>query len=102
MKKSIIAATLFALTTALSAGASQAATPAIDHREHKQAMRIWHGIANGSLNYREARILWHGQMKIRAVERRFKADGHVTPRERRKLHRMLNRQSRKIRRFKRN
>ena len=102
MKKTIIAATVLALTTAFTAGAAQAGTPAIDKREHRQAMRIWHGIADGSLNYREARVLWHGQMRIRAVERRFKSDGWVSPRERRKLHRMLNRQSRKIRRFKRN
>lgn len=102
MKKSIIAATFVALTIGIFADSADAGTPGIDNREHRQAMRIWHGIADGRLNVREARVLWHGQMRIRAAERRFRRDGVVTRHERRRLHRMLNRQSRKIRRFRHN
>ena len=102
MKKSIIAAAVVAMTTGIFAGTAQAGTPGIDHREHRQAMRILEGVATGSLNLWETRVLWRGQLRIRATERRFKRDGVVTPRERFRLQRMLNRQSRKIRRFKHN
>ena len=51
---------------------------------------------------REAGSLIRGQARIRAAERRYKADGVVTPRERIRLHRQLNRQNRRIWRKKHN
>ena len=104
MKKSIITAAIFALSTGIFASAAQAQpqTPWVDKREAKQAHRIWHGIANGSLTFRETGQLIRGQARIRAAERRYKADGVVTPRERVRLHRKLNRQSRRIWRKKHN
>lgn len=102
MKKSIITITVLALTAGVFAGAAQAGTPWVDKREHRQGVRIWHGVANGSLNLRETGRLLRGQVRVRAAERRFKSDGIVTPRERFRLHRKLNRQNRRIYRFKHN
>ena len=70
MKKSIIAAALVALTTGIFAGTAQAGTPWVDEREHRHAVRIWHGIANGLLTPREVEKLWRGNKRIRAAERR--------------------------------
>ena len=50
----------------------------------------------------EARRLGRGQIRSERAERRFKADGVVTPRERFRLQRRQNRQSRRIFRFRRN
>ena len=96
MKKSIIAATLAVLATAASINTAAAQTPWVDQRERNQGVRIFHGIANGSLTVREAGSLIRGQARIRAAERRYKADGVVTPRERIRLHCQLNRQNRRI------
>lgn len=102
MKKSLITVTLVALTTGIFASAANAQTPWVDHRQGNQAKRIWHGIANGSLTPRETAGLLRGQVRSRAMERRFKSDGVVTPRERVRLHRQLNRQNRRIWRKKHN
>ena len=102
MKKSIITITVIALTAGIFAGAAQADTPWVDKREHRQGVRIWHGLTSGSLGPREIGALLRGQVRVRAAERRYKADGVVTPRERLRLHRKLNRQNRRIYRFKHN
>lgn len=105
MKKSIIAAVAIALTTGLfSAPAVHAdpRTPGIDKREHRQGVRIWRGVKNGSLTPRETAGLLRGQVRVRRAERRARSDGRVTPRERVRLHRQLNRQSRRIWRRKHN
>ena len=102
MKKSIITAAIIALTTGIFASAAQAGTPWVDHREHRQGVRIYNGVANGSLTVRETGKLLRGQARIRATERRFKSDGVVTPGERLRLHHKLNRENRRIYRFKHN
>lgn len=102
MRKSIITVTVVALATGLFAGVAQADTPWVDKREHRQAVRIFNGVANGSLTFRETGKLLRGQARVRRAERRFKSDGVVTPRERFRLHRKLNRQNRRIHRFKHN
>ena len=77
-------------------------SPWVDEREHRQAGRIYNGIANGDLSYRETRKLLRGQAHLRRKEARFKADGVLTPSERFRLHRSLNRQSNRIWRKKHN
>ena len=98
MKKVILTAAAIALTAGMFVTDASAGTRSggIDQREHKQVQRIIAGIKDGSLNAREARQLFKGQMRIRVNEARAKADGHLTLRERIKLHRQLDRQSRKI------
>ena len=68
----------------------------INSRERNQQQRINQGIRSGELTRREARRLEAGQARIRTDERFARADGTVTPRERARLQRELNRQSRGI------
>ena len=96
---------IVAATVTLSFGAGAAAaqsTPGADWRQHNQSMRIYDGVQDGSLTFRETGQLLRGQARLRRQERRFKSDGVVTGRERVRMHRSLNRQSRRIYRRKHN
>ena len=86
----------------LAATSASAATYGIDRREARQEHRIYNGAANGDLSYREMRRLTNGQVHIRNLERRAKADGVVTPWERRRIQQALNVESRRIYRLKHN
>ena len=81
-------------------GAAHAGTPRIDAREHNQRARIHNGVASGELTRPEARRLAAGQVHLRRVEARAKADGVVTTRERAHLRHEANQQSRRIHRQK--
>lgn len=97
MRKSILAAAIVALVTGtLASTASAQSTPGIDKRERIQAGRIYSGVQDGSLTFRETGRLLRGQHRVHRTERRFKSDGVVTRGERYRLHRQLNRQSRHI------
>lgn len=89
-----------ALTATLAA--AQTATPRIDRREARQHARIHQGVRSGELTRGEARELRAGERRIERTERRAKADGVVTPGERRHMSRMQNRESRHIYRMKHN
>ena len=103
MTKSLVIIAAAILTLSLAAGTAAAqSTPGADWRQHNQSMRIFDGIQDGSLTYRETGQLVRGQARLRRQERRFKSDGIVTPRERVRMHRGLNRQSRRIYRRKHN
>ena len=94
----------------LTAGAAASAeahgpgrrTPGVDRREHRQQRRIARGVRSGELTARETLRLERGQWDIRRDERRARADGRVTARERAALRRELNRESRRIYRAKHN
>ena len=75
---------------------AQTATSRLDQREANQQQRINQGVATGQLTPREATNLQRRQDKLNANEARAKADGVVTPAERRRLQREANRNSRKI------
>ena len=77
-------------------------TPGVDRREGRQSRRIKQGVRSGSLTHREARHLRAQQSRIRAHERRVKADGVVTARERASLQHQENRASRNVYRKKHN
>ena len=105
--------TMMSLTAALLvgvAGSSFAATgtstttstPRVDRRQVAQHARIQQGVRSGELTKPEARNLRHGQRHVRRVERRAKADGVVTPRERAHMTAAQNHQSNKIYRKKHN
>lgn len=98
MSKSIFAALALSMTVGLFAAEASAGPRGggIDHREARQIERIVNGIQDGSLTRREARDLFRSQIRIRAYEARAKADGRFTRRERIKLRRKLDRQSRRI------
>jgi F0F1-type ATP synthase membrane subunit b/b' len=79
-----------------------AAPPTILERIGKQQKRIDVGIANGELTRAEAKTLQENLNWIRSEALRLKADGRLTPRERARLHRLLDRNSKMIYRKKHN
>ena len=91
---SLLSASLLTATAAL-AGPSTA-------REARQQARIAQGNASGQLTAAEAVRLERGEARIEAERRAFWSDGRLSPRERAKLTRDLNRESRQIYRLKHN
>lgn len=96
------ALTFFAsLILAGTAGAAAADGAAgVNARQHRQHHRIEHGVRSGELTRRETARLAAEQRAIRAEERRYRADGTLTPAERADLRRDLDRASRDIHRQK--
>lgn len=95
----LIALMIAAPTMIFTCGAYAAdtnATPGIDKREANQERRIQQGVKSGELNEREAARLERGEKRIERMEERAKADGKVTPQERKRLHRAENVESRRI------
>lgn len=78
------------------------ATPRINARRARQHARIQQGVRSGELTHREARHLRRDERHIARVEHRAKADGQVTPAERKHITNMQNRESKKIYRLKHN
>ena len=89
-------------TLTANVAAAQTATPRIDRREVRQDARIRQGVRSGELTRGEARHLRAGERHIDRMERHAKADGHVTMRERGRITRAQNRESRRIWRMKHN
>jgi hypothetical protein len=92
----VIAATLGTATTA------QAEPGWVDGRQANQRERIRDGIEAGDLTRKEARRLRRQQRRIARMEDRLGADGYFTPRERRRMDRVLDRASRRIARARHN
>ena len=87
----------------LTAGLALAAKPTVRNRQVNQVRRVRNGVGNGSLTRPEARRLTRNQGRLHRSIVRDRVDGGVfTPRERRKAHHRLNRQSRSIARQKHN
>ena len=76
--------------------ADQTATPVIDKRIQNQERRIEQGERSGALTEREANRLERKEQKIEKMEAMAKADGKVTPQERRKLDHQLDQQNKRI------
>jgi hypothetical protein len=96
MKKSTLLAGFGIALTLAMAGAAQAGTPRLDRREHNQWERVHQGVATGELTRAETRRLAAGQVHLHRAEARAKSDGVVTARERARLHREADQQSRRI------
>ena len=77
-------------------------TSDIDARRANQIRRIEEGRRSGELNWREYRYLRREQAQSAYDERRAKADGYVSPYERRRLNRELDEATRDIYRLKHN
>ncbi len=86
----------------VSAASANPVTPRVDRREARQHARIAQGVRSGELTPAEAARLRAGQRVVHRVERRAKADGVVTARERTRLARVQNHESRAIYRKKHN
>ena len=81
---------------ACSPATATADTPRLNQRQQNQAQRIGQGVRSGELTRPEARRLVHGQRELRQDERAAKSDGVVTARERARLEREADQQSRRI------
>jgi hypothetical protein len=100
MKNSIILVPVFVLAAIMAF--AQERTPRVNAREAEQHARIAQGRRNGELTNGETKVLRAEQRNIRRSERRAKADGDVTARERRKLDRKQDHANHDIRRAKHN
>jgi hypothetical protein len=99
MRRTTLAAAI-ALAVMSSAGAAWAGpgtdTPRFDARQSRQQERIDAGTASGTLTEREAARLQAGQTHLQNVEDKVKADGDVTAKERVRLEKAADTQSRRI------
>lgn len=91
-----ICAAFFLLGTQSIHATGENSTPGIDKREANQQLRIRQGVDSGSLNKREAARLKRGEKRIGRMEEKARADGNVTPQERKRLHRAENVESKRI------
>ena len=92
--------TIFLFSFLFIAGISafaQESTPRADVREGAQRARIASGRKSGELTGGEAAVLNSEQRHIRRSERRAKADGTVTGKEKSRIERKQNRANRHIR-----
>ncbi|MEO8018283.1 MAG: hypothetical protein ABI769_10745 [Pseudomonadota bacterium] len=96
MKKSNVLAGMGLAVAMVIAGSASAGTAHYDARQHNQRERIANGVGSGQLTMRETRHLAAGQVHLNRVERRAKADGVVTGRERAHMQHEENQQSRRI------
>lgn len=95
MKRTLLALGLVIASTG-AAFAYGPSTPDVDYRQHNQNMRIYQGMRDGSLTRWEARGLVEQQRRIQAYESFARADGYISPEERRTLARMQSEASRNI------
>ena len=104
MKRTATAVMLLLATTAVASAHDYRGygTNDIDVRRANQIRRIEDGRHSGQLSWREYRFLRREQAHIAYDERRAKADGYVSPYERRRLNRELDESSRDIYRLKHN
>ncbi len=77
-------------------------SPGIDAREANQQRRIMQGVESGQVTPKEFNHLEKQQARTQAMEARMKADGNLTPRERARLNKRLDKTSRKVYRAKHN
>jgi len=92
----LVICALAMLSTGSLSFADNTADPLINARQHNQKHRVIDGVRSGELTVRETRGLAKQQRKINRLEKNLKADGHLSKRDRVKLHRAQNRASRNI------
>ena len=102
MKRSMLCAAVLFVCSACASAYAQDRTPVVDQREKNQQARIHQGVQSGELTRGEMRRLEAKEGRIKADEMNAKADGKVTPAERRHIRREQNRESRRIYRLKHN
>ena len=97
LKNKVIGVALL-LSTAMLGQSAMATTGGhgINKKQASQKVRIIQGVKSGRLTAKEALRLARQQAKIQKKERRFKADGRFTARERAIIHRNLRKSSKRI------
>lgn len=98
MKKGIA----MAVAAVVLAGSTTVFAAGIEQRQWNQQRRIRQGIHSGSLTPGEAARLEREQFRAERLERRLKADGDFTRRDRARVQHRLNQSSRHIYRAKHN
>jgi Tfp pilus assembly protein FimT len=93
--KGIVIASVIAMFAA-PAMAQTPSTPRIDQRQQNQERRIEQGEKSGALNEREAARLERGQARVQKMEDKAAADGRVGAKERVRIERAQDKQSRRI------
>ncbi len=88
------------LGTAFSMTVLAQGTPQMEKRDANQQKRIEQGVKSGELTRREAARLKAGERKIDRMETRAAADGTVTAKEKARINRAQNAESRAIHRQK--
>ncbi|HEX5481293.1 MAG TPA: hypothetical protein VFZ08_01550 [Terriglobia bacterium] len=100
---SLLAAAALVLPLALATPANaQDRTPGLNHRQRNQQSRIRQGVKSGELTRGEARHLESREGRLQANKLEDKAKGPLTHRDRARLQRQANRNSRAIYRDKHN
>ena len=102
MKKLLLTLIITGLCGIFAGAADAQITPRVDKRQQNQKTRVRRGVRSGELTRRETRNIKRSTTRTRRYEKRAKSDGVVTWRERSRLNRMQNRNSRKIYRKKHN
>ena len=85
MVRTILGVAVATLLAASAVWAQSNQTPGVDARQERQQNRIAEGVASGQLTPRETARLERGEARIERMEQRAKADGVVTPKERKRL-----------------
>jgi hypothetical protein len=98
----VLCLTLMIAAFAATLANAQTATPRIERREARQDARIHQGVRSGELTRGEAARLRAGQRHVDRMESRAKADGVVSLRERARIGRAQDIESRRIYRLKHN
>ena len=95
--KKIVSFLVAAVFVVGASAVSMAGQRGINSREYREQQRINQGIRSGELTRREAERLEAGLARIRIDERYARSSGGgISPRERARLERELNRESRGI------
>jgi hypothetical protein len=103
MKRLALLIMAIALTVSIAGVAAARTCPRHPARRSvRQELCIRQGVHAGQLRRRETHRLRQGQRHIRHMELRAQADGRVGPRERVRLHRVLDRKNARIWRLRHN
>jgi hypothetical protein len=93
---SLLAALLIAAAPALAGAAEVDSTKRVDKRQDNQESRIDRGKKSGDLTKHEYDKLEKGQARIDRAEKKAAADGTVSKKERARLEKMQDNQSKEI------
>jgi hypothetical protein len=102
MKKLLLTILIMGVLGICASEAMGQVTPRADRRQRNQTHRVNQGINSGEITRREARSVRRSTRSAKRYERRAKADGKVTWKERARLQHKENKASRKIYRVKHN
>ena len=91
IRAGLVMGLIFSLAIGTSAFAGE-----VKEREENQQDRIAQGVESGQLTGKEAAHLEKGEAKLEKDREKALADGKMTPKEKRKLNKEENRQSKKI------